>query len=353
SLARLQRIAVLDETGGDEYDGYTSCAAFLVHRCGMGSGEANRQVFLARALAQVPYAVKLTAAGRLSVNQLEMLAHAQNRHPDPYAADEPTLAEAATDLTAADTRRLIDYWCQAHDEPDDKEREPSQTFLSRTLGGRGRLDGDLDPEDYSLLAAALDTLITEMVQTTPKKDLAPMPQLRAEALAEMARRHLDSPDTPTDHGNRPHLAVVIDWEVLTGRHRDGISEFLDGTILTPEAAQRLACDANVCRLLTGPDGEILDLGRTRRTVSPAQWKALRIRDRHCQWAGCWRPWSWTDAHHIEHWVIHDGPTDLNKLVLLCRHHHTLVHEGGWTLTGTPGHLIFTRPDGTILNNGPP
>ncbi|HJR93101.1 MAG TPA: DUF222 domain-containing protein, partial [Acidimicrobiia bacterium] len=173
---------------------------------------------------------------------------------------------------------------------------------------------------------------------------------------EVARRHLDSPHTPTDHGNRPHLTVIVDWEVLTGTRRDKTSELLDGTILTPTAAQRLACDASVCRLLTGPHHEILDLGRTRRTVTAAQWKALRIRDRHCQFPGCRRPWSWCDAHHLIAWY-RGGPTNIDLLVLVCRYHHTLLHEGGWTLTGTPGNLTTKRPSSTApaipTANSPP
>lgn len=353
-MTRLQAIVGMVDSGDLGYNGYTSASAFLVHRCGMGSREANREVFLARSLEQMTYAVKLASTGRLTVNQLEALAHARRRHPEQFGADEPTMAEAASGLTLADTRRLVDYWCQAHDDPaDSADQLPSRVHLSKTFGGRGRLDGDLDPETADLLAAALDTLISERVRTTTKQELPAMWQMRGEALGEMARRHLDSAATATDHGNRPHLAVVIDWEVLTGGRRDGTSEFLDGTIVAPETARRLACDANVCRLLTGPNSEILDLGRTQRTVSAAQWRALRTRDRHCRFPGCSRPWRWTDAHHIEAWTAQEGPTDLSNLCLLCRFHHTLVHEGRWTLTGTATNLTFTRPDGTILTRPPP
>jgi hypothetical protein len=308
---------------------------------------------MARALALAPYASKLVGAGRLSVNQFEVLAHAQARHPEAYEADEPALCEAVAGLTLPDARRLVEYWCQAHDHPTaDAETDPSKVFLSKTFAGRGRLDGDLTAEDHALLAAALDTLISEIVETTPRDELLPMPQLRAQALAEVARRHLDSPDTPRDHGNRPHLTVVVDWEVLAGGRRDKTTELLDETVITPSAAQRLACDASVCRLLTGAAGEILDLGRTRRTVTATQWKALRVRDRHCRFPGCRRPWSWSDAHHIIPWT-QGGPTDLDRLILVCRHHHTLIHDGGWTLTGTPTNPIFTRPDGSRLAHGPP
>jgi HNH endonuclease len=65
-------------------------------------------------------------------------------------------------------------------------------------------------------------------------------------------------------------------------------------------------------------------------VSPSQRKALEVRDRHCRYPGCTRPANWCEAHHVVHW-IHDGPTNLDNLVLLCSRHHWQVHEGGWQL----------------------
>lgn len=353
-LARLQSIARLDSDGSYAFDGYTSVSAFLVHRCGMGAGEANRHVFLARSLAKMAHAVGLVGEGRLSLGQFEALAYGRSRHPDEFEAAEAGLCEVVGGLSLADTRRAVEYWCQAHDGPDEREMaEPSRVFLSEVMGGRGRLDGDLDPETFQIVQAALDALLSEAVRDTPKAELGPMPELRGQALAELARRYLDSPDVPVDHGNRPHVAVVVDWETLTGTRPGGIAEFLGGPIIGPQAARRLACDANVCRVLTGPNSEVLDLGRTRRTVSPAQWKALRLRDRHCQFRGCYRPAPWCDAHHLDHWVFSEGPTDLSNLSLLCRVHHTMVHEAGWEILGTPGDLKFVRPDGSILTHGPP
>lgn len=353
-LARLELLARLDASAAFTYDGFTSASSFLVARCGMGPREANREVFLARSLEWLPYATKLVAAGRLSVNQLEILARVRNTHPDEFAADEHTLAEAVSGLDLRDTRRAVEYWCQAHCEPDDVgPDETSRVFLSKTMGRRGKLDGDLDPELLCLLTTALDTLIDEIVASTPKNELPRMSELRAEALREIIRRYLNSDSVPLDHGNRPHLTVVADWRTLTGVDRGGTSELLDGTVISPETLQRLACDAITCRLLTGPDSEVLDLGRNRRTVSPAQWRALRVRDRHCRFPHCRRPWNWCDAHHLEHWTLHDGPSDICNLCLLCRHHHVLVHEGGWTIQGTAEHPIFVRPDGRVLATGPP
>jgi hypothetical protein len=78
----------------------------------------------------------------------------------------------------------------------------------------------------------------------------------------------------------------------------------------------------------GSHGEVLDVGRTQRLVTPAIWKALALRDRHCRFPGCRRMPLACDAHHLQHWAD-DGPTSLDNLVLLCRGHHTLIHASPW------------------------
>ncbi|HZP29770.1 MAG TPA: HNH endonuclease signature motif containing protein [Acidimicrobiia bacterium] len=78
------------------------------------------------------------------------------------------------------------------------------------------------------------------------------------------------------------------------------------------------------------DSELLDLGRRSRLIT----RALIRRDRHCSFPGCDRQPRYCDAHHLVPWQ-HGGPTDLDNLVLLCRRHHTLCHEGGWQLQRDP------------------
>lgn len=111
-----------------------------------------------------------------------------------------------------------------------------------------------------------------------------------------------------------------------------------------ETARQLACDADIHRIITGPGSEVLDLGRSQRTVSVAQRRALTARDRGC--IGCSAPPAWTDAHHIRHWS-QGGPTDLQNLVLLCRACHTSVHHRGWKIGRKPdGRHTVTRPPRT-------
>ena len=45
---------------------------------------------------------------------------------------------------------------------------------------------------------------------------------------------------------------------------------------------------------------------------------------------------------------------LENLVLLCRAHHTLVHEGGFRVEVLPtGGFLFVRPEGQALLSAPP
>jgi hypothetical protein len=111
-------------------------------------------------------------------------------------------------------------------------------------------------------------------------------------------------------------------------------------------ARRLACDATIIPMVLGAHSEPLDVGRAKRLVTPAQRRALIVRDGGCRWPGCDRGPEWTDAHHIIAWIF-DGVTAVWNLVLLCRHHHVNVHEFGYTirLDDDTGIVSVTYPDG--------
>jgi hypothetical protein len=101
------------------------------------------------------------------------------------------------------------------------------------------------------------------------------------------------------------------------------------------------------------DGQPLDLGRARRLVSRAQRRALRFRDGPgCAFPGCAA--RHVDAHHVVFWDD-GGATDLDNLVLLGRHHHRLLHEGGYAASLVGGRPRFFRPNGTPIRppNPPP
>ena len=119
--------------------------------------------------------------------------------------------------------------------------------------------------------------------------------------------------------------------------------------VSAETARRIACDAGKVRM-THRNKEILSVGRKTRTIPPPVRRALEFRDRGCRFPGCTS--RHCDAHHIDHWAD-EGETKLSNLVLLCRRHHRLLHEGGFQVRmGADGAVQFFHPRGRPLHESP-
>ena len=112
--------------------------------------------------------------------------------------------------------------------------------------------------------------------------------------------HALTTDLPPDaHGARPRIAVTTSLDALRGKI-DWSTVCDDGTELLPAAVRRLACDADIIPVALGTRGEVLDVGRAHRLVTPALWRALVCRDRHCAFPGCTKPPVMGHAHHLVH-----------------------------------------------------
>ena len=151
----------------------------------------------------------------------------------------------------------------------------------------------------------------------------------------------DGPDG-TCHGGH-------DGQSGTASIRHGVTGY--GQILSPAEARMFACDAQIIPAVLGTEGEILDMGRSKRLITPGLRDYLHARDKGCSYPGCSAPPSWCDGHHIIHWA-RGGPTDRDNLALLCRHHHTVVHRHDHTATVDDDGVHWTRRDGTPIGNRP-
>ena len=194
--------------------------------------------------------------------------------------------------------------------------------------GMVRISGQLDPEAGAVLTAALDPLSApNPCDANGGRDPRQADRRRAEALIEVCRRAAaaggSAPAT-----TKAQLVVLIDNDRLTEAVR-GAGFTLDGKVLSPESVRKLGCDASIIPMVLGSKGEPLDVGRTKRLVTPALLAALWARDKGCTYPGCGRPPQWCDAHHVIHWAD-GGPTCLLNLALLCAFHHTWVHQHGLT-----------------------
>lgn len=121
----------------------------------------------------------------------------------------------------------------------------------------------------------------------------------------------------------------------------------DGSALSMTQLARLMCDSAVSRVVFSSNGEVIDVGREKRLFTPAQTRAVIARDRTCRYPGCSDTIAHGQIHHALPWQA-GGGTDLANAVLLCWHHHSLVHREMVTISHHDGGFVFSRKDGTVI-----
>ena len=204
--------------------------------------------------------------------------------------------------------------------------------LSPLENGMTAISGQLDPEAAAVLTAALDPLSAPNPCTeNGGRDPRPADRRRAEALIDLCRRATTAGGA-APATSKAQVVVTNDLDTLKDAIR-GAGTTHSGAVLSPATVRRLACDASIIPMVLGSQGQPLDVGRTKRLVTPALLAALWARDKRCTFPGCGRPPQWCDAHHVQHWAD-GGPTALTNLTLLCTHHHTWVHQHDPTATIT-------------------
>jgi hypothetical protein len=236
-----------------------------------------------------------------------------------------------------------------------QQRDQSLWFHTEPDGSmviRGRVPAEVGALFKRALEAALDSLpIPENVPAgtfSAGEDLQRSRKRRVEALAVLAESFLANGPQDLSGSDRHQIVVHVDVETLQHDH-PGRCELEHGPAIAAETARRLACDASVIRIIEGPKGEPLDVGRKTRTIPPGIRRALNARDRGCRFPGCCFK-RYVDGHHVTHWA-HGGETKLSDLISLCRFHHRLVHEGQIVIQKLDdGAFRFVKPNGETFDS---
>lgn len=121
----------------------------------------------------------------------------------------------------------------------------------------------------------------------------------------------------------------------------------DGSALSMSQLARLLCDSSIARVVLSATGEVLDVGREKRLFTPAQTRAVVARDRTCRYPGCSDTLAHGQIHHALPWQA-GGKTNLTNAILLCWHHHALVHRDMISIRHHDGGFVFTRADGAVI-----
>ncbi len=250
--------------------GLCSCAHWLNFKCGIGMNAAREKVRVAHALAGLPKISEGFASGKLSFSKVRAMTRIADESNEDY------LLMIAEHGTAHHVEKLVSKYRTAKRLQD--AEIANEQYIKREVTHYYDHDGSL------------------VIQA----------RLPAEQGALIVKA----------------LEMAMDANFVGGE-----SHLEDGPHVTAVTSRRIACDSSIVAIKEDKNGEPLSIGRRSRTIPPPMRRALRVRDKGCRFPGCTNT-RFVDGHHIQHWAD-GGETRLDNLILLCRHHHHLVHEGGF------------------------
>ena len=348
-------------------DGTRSPVVALVNRTGAHRSAAGSLRRTGSLAASMPHVSAAARRGELPLSHLTLITRARR---DEVAAvfdrDEALIVDAARSRTADALGVWLRGWYYGAlaelgiNEPDTNPGSESEEDTARILvgfAGRGLVTLDLTPASLAALTEAVEARIETWRRTGQLgEDDRSWDQLVGAAVMDLVA---DGSTSTRRGAPRPLLIAIARLKDLFDRadvsdadREPWSARILGGGPIGKAALRELMEQANLQLVVTTDDGEPLHVGRARRLATAAMLVALIARSRGCcEFPGCHARHHRAHAHHITWWE-NGGRTDLPNLVLLCPHHHRLIHRGGFTLARGPTGLDFRRPDGTPIIDPP-
>ncbi|HVR00008.1 MAG TPA: HNH endonuclease signature motif containing protein [Mycobacterium sp.] len=336
-------VEIVAELDRDELWGATgarSVAALVAWKLGSSSGNAHTIATVARRLEEFPRCAASMRQGRLSLDQVGVIAARAGEGSDDH------YAQLASCATVNQLRTAVKL--EPRPEPDCRP-EP-QPLITKTSGEestcwRIKLPHDDAAKFDAALASHLDALFAEWKLDHGNGDRTlencpPLPTT-VEAFMRLVQAGWDAEAARRPNGHHTTVVVHVDVEQRA-------AALHLGPLLTDAARRYLTCDAT-CEIWFERDGEVIGAGRATRLINRRLRRALEHRHPTCAVPGCGATRG-LHAHHLRHWED-GGLTELFNLVLVCPYHHRLHHRRVITIAGPADDLIVTDSSGRRLSAG--
>src|SRR6266566_4259643 len=320
--------AEFDQSKQWDEEGFNNPADWMRFNCHMNSQAAWNALGVGEHEARLSQSIDALRAGEIGFAHLATMGRTADQMGQAF--DETKLLPLAKENSPGKFYYKVLHYkhsvdAGAYNRAQEELAEERSLRLSTAEDGCLLISGVLDPIGGAAVRSALEPL----AQPSGTYDDRTRQQRLADALVERL-----------SGGQPANLQVTATIETLKGLAGAAAGEMEFSFPISSSSVQRMACDCSVTRVLLSQESVTIDVGRSKRVISGGLSRALKARDGHCGWPGCERSASMCDGHHLVHW-INGGPTDLDNLVLLCRRHHRMVHEGGWQLIKTRDHQVVT------------
>jgi hypothetical protein len=337
-------VAELDRDDLCGATGARSIQALVAWKTGITPNNADTVVAVARRREEFPLCVEALREGRLSLDQVGVIAERAAEGSDAH------YAELAAVATVTQLRTAV----KLEPRPDPEPRpEPKRSITKDVHDEYTTYRITLPRVEAAKFDAGLqahhDAQIAQWKRDHEDADhvseqAPPFPDT-VDAFMGLVQAGWDTEVARRPHGQ--HTSVVVHLDLDTDGEKPVAALHL-GPLLTDDERRYLLCDAS-CQVWFERHGQVVGAGRTTRTVNRRLRRALEHRDRCCVVPGCGATRG-LHAHHLRHWED-GGPTELDNLVLLCPYHHRLHHRGAITITGPAHQLKVTDANGRELHPG--
>ncbi|AWB92680.1 HNH endonuclease signature motif containing protein [Aeromicrobium chenweiae] len=362
SLARLEArvkahqlaaAAAADRSKAASTVGATSTGAMLAGAFGGDPLAAGRLVKQAKKIESVSATKDALAKGEVTLAQAELIADklkALPSEPSPAQREgcETQLLDDAKKMSLKDLSRRADRITETF-APDDVDAHEDETIRNRETEAlkksyfwmADRKDGTYKGEfvipeaQGEMLKNCLEALNAPQVKKAEDDpalavldDKPSYGQQMAVAFMTLIE-HLPGDKLPDVAGVGVTVTVNIDLKSLI----DGIKAgtLSTGCRISATEVRRLACEQGLLPMVFNGKPLPVDCGREQRLFNRAQRRAAERRDRGCTFPGCDRPPAWCVGHHARKRWADGGATDLKDIVLICAHHHRVVHAQDWDI----------------------
>ncbi|MGE2712861.1 HNH endonuclease signature motif containing protein, partial [Mycolicibacterium litorale] len=342
---RLVEIAAeIEHDGLCGITGARSVAALMAWKTGSSSQNGKTIATIAHRIAEFPRCVQDLREGRLSLDQVGVIADKAAPGSDEH------YAELAANASVNQLRTALKLQPRPEPEPEPEPAPPpapeppcsiTTTSDDQYTYWRIRLEHAEAAKVEAALQSHHDALINEWKRGHDDSPNRPPIPTRGDAFLRLIEAGWDAEATRRPHDH--HTTVVVHLDL-----KQRIAALHLGPLLSDADRQYLTCDAT-CEAWFERDGQPLGAGRTTRLINRRLRRALEHRDRTCAVPGC-DATRGLHAHHIVHWED-GGPTELDNLVLLCPYHHRLHHRGTITITGPAPDVTVTDSTGRHLQPG--
>jgi hypothetical protein len=321
-------------------DGASSTPAWVQFQTGQRSRDARVSLATGKAPETLPLVAKAWAQGEISATAAATIAQGRRTgHDAVYATIEDRLVgyAAVRDFAALDA--MIRRYQTRCDELDDKPPDDKNGLFMSPVGNRWALKADHDALGGATIKKAVDVATDK----PGEDDTRTAAQRRADAMVRICRYFLDHGESPTEDGERPHIAITASLESLLA----GDLETTGDLALAPSQISRLLCDSKIQLIVLDANGSPLDVGAAVYRPSRKLRRAVIHRDQgRCRYPGCDRTHG--EVHHVI--TFPDGTTVIANLVFLCDYHHHVLHKPGWRATFDGTTFTVTNPNGRCIGS---